>query len=59
MRGSAHVLGLALELKYGAHLCVGPAIEVRHPIAQQKNRIPGEAGRGETVAYVACYFRPA
>jgi hypothetical protein len=53
------VLGLALELKYGAHLCVGPAIEVRHPIAQQKNRIPGEAGRGETVAYVACYFRPA
>mmetsp|Transcript_14766 Transcript_14766/g.40377 ORF Transcript_14766/g.40377 Transcript_14766/m.40377 type:complete len:704 (+) Transcript_14766:59-2170(+) len=24
---SAHVLGLALELKYGAHLCVGPAIE--------------------------------
>ena len=24
---SAHVLGLALENKYGAHLCVGPAIE--------------------------------
>mmetsp|Transcript_35375 Transcript_35375/g.86138 ORF Transcript_35375/g.86138 Transcript_35375/m.86138 type:complete len:696 (-) Transcript_35375:25-2112(-) len=24
---SAHVLGLALENRYGAHLCVGPAIE--------------------------------
>ncbi|KAJ1481088.1 hypothetical protein T484DRAFT_1626248, partial [Baffinella frigidus] len=24
---SAHVLGLALENKYGAHLCVGPAID--------------------------------
>jgi threonyl-tRNA synthetase len=24
---SAHVLGLALEHKFGAHLCVGPAIE--------------------------------
>ena len=25
---SAHVLGLALENTFGAHLCVGPAIEV-------------------------------
>lgn len=24
---SAHILGQALEMKYGAHLCVGPAIE--------------------------------
>jgi len=27
MDDSAHVLGLALENKYGAHLCVGPAID--------------------------------